>query len=78
MLAGATALGLTKASVLLTVRGRLDQWSKLLWDRALAQKIVEATLTLDSVLPPPRRERSVTFRKPVLRIAWRPTAARAR
>ncbi len=78
VLAGATALGLTKASVLLTVRGRLDQWSTLLWDRALAQKIVEATLTLDSVLPPPRRERSVTFRKPVLRTAWRPTAARAR
>jgi hypothetical protein len=78
VLAGATALGLTKASVLLTVRGRLDQWSSLLWDRALAQKIVEATLTLDSVLPPPQRERSITFRKPVLRTAWRPTAARAR
>ena len=57
LLATAGALGLTKASVLLTVRGRLDQWSRLLWDRALAQKVVEATLTLDDVLPPPVRER---------------------
>ena len=78
VLAAATALGLTRASVLLSVRERLDQWSRLLWDRALAQKIVEATLTLDSVLPPPQRERSITFRKPVLRTAWRPSAARAR
>jgi hypothetical protein len=53
----AGAVGITKASVLLTVRGRLDQWSELLWNRALAEKVVEATLTLDVVLPPPRRER---------------------
>jgi hypothetical protein len=53
----AGALGLGKASVLLTVRGRLDQWSRLLWDRALAQRVVEATLTLDSVLPPQRTSR---------------------
>ena len=56
VLAAAGALGLTKASVLLTVRGRLDHWSRLLWDRALAQKVVEATLTLDAVLPPLTRE----------------------
>ena len=43
--------------MLLTLRGRLDQWSRLLWDRALAQAIVDATLTLDAVLPPPARER---------------------
>ena len=53
--AGAGALGLSRASVLLTVRGRLEQWSRLLWDRALAQRVVEATLTLDAVLPPPPR-----------------------
>jgi hypothetical protein len=57
VLAAATALGVTKASVLLSVRGRLDQWSGLLWDRALAQRIVEVTLTLDAVLPPPPRRR---------------------
>ena len=75
ILAGAGALGLTKASVLLSVRGRLDQWSKLLWDRALAQRIVEATLTLDSVLPPPPRVRRIAVAVPrerlrrVLRVA---------
>jgi hypothetical protein len=45
------ALGITKASVLFTVRGRLDQWSALLWNRAVAQKVVDQTLTLDSVIP---------------------------
>jgi hypothetical protein len=64
VLATATALGLTRASVLLSVRGRLDQWSRLLWDRALAQKIVEVTLTLDSVLPPPARERRLSVHMP--------------
>src|SRR3954447_12357475 len=62
--ATATALGLTRASVLLSVRGRLDQWSRLLWDRAVAQKIVQVTLTLDSVLPPPPRERRVATPQP--------------
>ncbi len=59
LVAVAGAVGITKASVLLTVRGRLDQWSQLLWNRALAQKVVEATLTLDAVLPPPGRERRI-------------------
>src|SRR4051812_30165304 len=65
LVASLTALGLTKASVVLPLRGRLDQWSQLLWARALAQKIVDATLTLDAVPPPPRRERSVAFSRPV-------------
>ena len=59
LVAATGALGLTKASILLTVRGRVDQWSSLLWERALAMKIVEATLVLDSVLPPPARERRI-------------------
>jgi hypothetical protein len=59
VVAATGALGITKASVLLTVRGRLDQWSQLLWNRALAQRVVEATLTLDVVLPPPGRERRI-------------------
>jgi hypothetical protein len=83
-LAVAGAVGITKASVLLTVRGRVDQWSELLWNRALAQRVVEATLTLDSVLPPPARERRNTaavpervgrrFRRPA---ATRPQPARS-
>ena len=75
---GHGALGLTKASLLLTVRGRVDQWSSLLWERALAMKIVEATLVLDSVLPPPARERRIAVAVPRLsaRVAARPQAAR--
>jgi hypothetical protein len=75
IVAAAGALGLSKASVLLTVRGRVDQWSKLLWERALAQRIVDATLTLDTVLPPPARERRIAVAVPherlrrVLRVA---------
>jgi hypothetical protein len=64
LVAAAGALGLTKASVLLTVRGRVDQWSSLLWERALAMKIVEATLVLDSVLPPTARERRIAVAVP--------------
>ena len=48
IVAAAGALGITKASVLLTIRGRIDQWSTLLWERALAMKIVDVTLTLDA------------------------------
>ena len=81
VLATAGALGLTKASVLLTVRGRLDQWSRLLWDRALAQKVVEATLTLDDVLPARERRLGAGVPERVRgrvkgRLAVRPQAAR--
>lgn len=64
VVAGAGALGITKASVLLTVRGRLDQWSQLLWDRAVAQKVVDVTLTLDAVLPEAPDARRVRARIP--------------
>jgi hypothetical protein len=74
LVAVAGAVGITKASVLLTVRGRLDQWSELLWNRALAQKVVEATLTLDVVLPPPERERRIRTAVPAR--VRRPAAAR--
>lgn len=50
--AAAGAIGLTKASVVLTVRSRLEQWSQLLWARALAHKVGEVTELLDTVLPP--------------------------
>jgi hypothetical protein len=47
------ALGITKASVGLTVRTRAHQWSQLLWENAVVIKVSEATLLLDEVLPPP-------------------------
>ena len=64
LVAVAGAAGITKVSILLTVRGRLDQWAQLLWDRALAQKVVEATLTLDAVLPPPARGHRIGLNVP--------------
>ena len=60
LVAVAGAAGITRVSILLAVRGRLDQWAQLLWNRALAQKVVEATLTLDSVLPPPGRRARIS------------------
>lgn len=52
----AAAFGITKASVLLTVRTRTQQWSELLWNQALIEKVGEQTMMLDSVFPPPRTE----------------------
>jgi hypothetical protein len=62
VVAVAGALGITRASVLLTIRRRLDEWSQLLWDRAIAHKVVESTLTLDAVLPAPARGRRLPVR----------------
>jgi hypothetical protein len=53
----AGALGITKASVLLTVRTQLHRWTELLWNRALAKKVSDETLVLDSVLPRPAAQR---------------------
>ena len=52
-LAVAGAIGLTKASMLATVRSRLRQWSELLWDRAVMERVSDNTLVLDEVLPEP-------------------------
>ena len=38
--------------MLVTIRGRLHQWSGLLWERAVTQKVSDETLLLDRVLPP--------------------------
>src|SRR5436190_5705895 len=45
------AIGITKASVLVTVRTRLHQWSERLWNRAVINKVSDETLVLDAVLP---------------------------
>jgi hypothetical protein len=52
------ALGITKASVGLTVRTRAHQWSQLLWEDAVVIKVSEATLLVDEVLPPPESAHS--------------------
>ena len=52
-LAIAGAIGVTKASMLATVRSRLRQWSELLWNRAVMERVSDNTLVLDEVLPEP-------------------------
>ena len=52
----AGAVGITKASMLLTVRTRAKQWSELLWNRAVAERVGAETLVLDDVLPAPAAE----------------------
>ena len=43
------ALGITRASLILTVRARLQEWADLLWHRALASEVAQATLTVEQV-----------------------------
>ena len=50
------AIGVTKASMLATVRSRLRQWSELLWDRAVDGEGERKTLVLNEVLPEPVAE----------------------
>ncbi|MCP9488691.1 MAG: hypothetical protein MSC31_02290 [Solirubrobacteraceae bacterium MAG38_C4-C5] len=60
LVAFAGSVGITRASALLAIRGRLHQWSELLWNRAVAQKVTSVTLTLDDVLlPPDPRQKAV-------------------
>jgi hypothetical protein len=54
-------LGITRASVVLTLRTRLHDWADLLWHRALVQEIADATLTIDDVFwrSQPRQQRRI-------------------
>jgi hypothetical protein len=51
----AGALGITVASVGLTVRTRMSEWTDLLWSRAVSAQVTAVTLTVNELLPPPRR-----------------------
>jgi hypothetical protein len=43
------ALGISRATLVLTVRTRLHEWSDLLWHRAVVSEVARATLTVDQV-----------------------------
>ena len=47
------ALGITQASLVLTVRTRLHEWSDLLWQRAVVSEVARATLTVEQAFPRP-------------------------
>lgn len=52
----AGVLGITVASIGLTIRTRVSEWTELLWNRAVALRITAATLLVDDLLPPPARD----------------------
>jgi hypothetical protein len=51
----AGVLGITIASVALTIRTRVSEWTELLWNRAVALRITAVTLIVDDLLPAPAR-----------------------
>ena len=53
-LAAIGALGITRGTLLLTVRTRVHQWADLLWHRAVISEVAQATLTIEQVFGPPR------------------------
>ena len=69
----AGVLGITIASVALTIRTRVSEWTELLWNRAVALRITAVTLLVDDLLPPPARDSVVA----TARRATRRTVARA-
>ena len=48
-------LGVTRASMIATVRRGLQDWGELMWNRSLAVVICRETLVVDDLLPPPAR-----------------------
>jgi hypothetical protein len=70
----AGVLGITIASVALTIRTRVSDWTELLWNRAVALRITAVTLIVDDLLPPPARDGVVE----TARRATRRTVARTR
>lgn len=53
------ALGITRASLILTVRSRVQDWAELLWQRAVVAEVLKATLTVHEVFAkPPETSRS--------------------
>ncbi len=54
------ALGITRGSLVLTVRTRLHAWADLLWHRAVISEVAQATLTVEQVFgPPPARDHRI-------------------
>lgn len=47
------AFGITRASIILTVRSRVQDWAKLLWQRAMVTEVLHATLTVEQAFAKP-------------------------
>jgi hypothetical protein len=48
-------VGITRASMIATVKRGLQDWGELVWNRALAAVICRETLVLDDLIPPPAK-----------------------
>jgi hypothetical protein len=46
-------VGLTRASMIATVKRGLQDWGELVWNRSLAAVICRETLVVDDLIPPP-------------------------
>ena len=71
----AGAIGITLASVGLTVRTRMSQWTELLWNRAIASRVTAATLTVDELLPRPRANGVVRVARRVGQLSSSPVSS---
>jgi hypothetical protein len=49
LVAAIGAVGISRASLVLTVRSRMHNWAELLWHRAVVNEVAQATLTVDQV-----------------------------
>lgn len=49
----AATLGVTRASIVASLRRGLQQWGELMWNRSLAVVVCRETLVVDELLPPP-------------------------
>jgi hypothetical protein len=66
----AGVLGITMASVRLTIRSRMSEWTELLWNRAVAARITAVTLLVDDLLPLSRDGVAETARRTLMRAQW--------
>jgi hypothetical protein len=46
-------VGITRASMIATVKRGLQDWGELVWNRSLAAVICRETLVVDDLIPPP-------------------------
>lgn len=69
------ALGITRASLVMTVRTRLHDWADLLWHRAMVSEVARATLTTGDVFSTGREEGRIAVAKAYATSRLRATVA---
>lgn len=69
------ALGITRASLVMTVRTRLHDWADLLWQRAMVSEVARATLTTGDVFSTGREEGRIAVAKAYATSRLRATVA---